>query len=37
MEVTFEEARAYIGIETPRQWSDLAIVRTTPVLFGLRR
>ena len=22
-------------METPRQWSDLAIARTTPVLFGL--
>lgn len=35
MEVNFEEARAQIGIETQRQWSDLAIARTTPVLFGL--
>lgn len=35
MEVTFEEARAHLGIETQRQWSDLAIARTTPVLFGL--
>ena len=34
-EVTFEEARAHLGIETPRQWSDLAIVRTTPGLLGL--
>jgi hypothetical protein len=24
MEVTFEEARAHLGIETQRQWSDLA-------------
>ena len=23
------------GIETQRQWSDLAIERTTPLLFGL--
>ena len=23
------------GIETQRQWNDLAIARTTPVLFGL--
>jgi hypothetical protein len=23
------------GVETQRQWSDLAIARTTPVLFGL--
>jgi hypothetical protein len=35
MEVTFEEARAHLGIETQRQWNDLAIARTTPVLFGL--
>ena len=35
MEVTFEEARAHLGIETQRQWSDLAIARTTPLLFGL--
>jgi hypothetical protein len=35
MEVTFEEARAHLGIETQRQWSDLAIARTTPVLLGL--
>jgi len=35
VEVTFEEARAHLGIETQRQWSDLAIARTTPVLLGL--
>jgi hypothetical protein len=35
MEVTFEEARAHLGVETQRQWSDLAIARSTPVLFGL--
>jgi hypothetical protein len=35
MEVTLEEARAHLGIETQRQWSDLAIGRTTPALFGL--
>jgi hypothetical protein len=35
VEVTFEEARAYLGLETQRQWSDLAIARTTPVLLGL--
>jgi hypothetical protein len=34
-EVTFEEARAHLGIETQRQWSDKAIARTTPCLFGL--
>jgi DDE superfamily endonuclease len=35
MEVTFEGARAHLGVETQRQWSDLAIARTTPVLLGL--
>jgi len=35
MEVTFEEARAHLGVETQRQWSDVAIARTTPVLLGL--
>ena len=27
--------RRHLGIETQRQWSDLAILRTTPVLLGL--
>ena len=35
VEVTFEEARAHLGIETQRQWNDQAIARTTPALFGL--
>ena len=35
VEVTFEEARAHLGVETQRQWSELAIVRTTPALLGL--
>jgi hypothetical protein len=35
LEVTFEEGRAHMDIETQRQWSDLAIERTTPLLFGL--
>ena len=35
VEVTCEEARAHLGLETPRQWSDLAIARTTPVLLAL--
>jgi hypothetical protein len=35
IEVTFEELRAHLGFETQRQWSKLAIARTTPVLFGL--
>lgn len=35
MEVTFEEARAHLGMETQRQWSAKAIARTTPCLLGL--
>ena len=35
MEVTRQEARRHLGIETQRQWSDLAIGRTTLALFGL--
>ena len=35
LEVTFEESRAHLGLETQRQWSDRAIARTTPVLLAL--
>ena len=35
VEVTCEEARAHLGLETQRQWSDLAIARTTPVLLAV--
>jgi len=35
LEVTFEAARAHLGVETQRQWSDLAILRSTPALLGL--
>jgi len=35
MEVTFEEVRAHLGVETQRQWSETAIARTTPCLLGL--
>lgn len=35
MEVTFHEVRTHLGVETQRQWSDLAILRTTPALLGL--
>lgn len=35
MEVTFQEVRSHLGVETQRQWSELAIKRTTPILFGL--
>jgi len=35
VEVTFEATRAHLGMQTQRQWSDLAIERTTPCLLGL--
>jgi hypothetical protein len=35
VEVTFEETRAHLGLETQRQWNDLAIARTTPAILGL--
>src|SRR5438045_6659419 len=35
IEVTFEESRAHLGVETQRQWSDLAIERGTPCLLGM--
>ena len=35
LEVTFEEVRRHLGGETPRQWTDLAIARTTPMLMAL--
>jgi hypothetical protein len=35
VEVTFEEARRHLGMETQRQWSDKAIARTTPAVLGL--
>jgi hypothetical protein len=34
VEVTCEEARAHLGVETQRQWSEPAIARTTPVLLA---
>jgi hypothetical protein len=34
VEVTFQEVRAHLGMETQRQWSDHAIARTTPVLLA---
>ena len=33
-QVTFEEGRRHLGLETQRQWSDKAIARTTPALLG---
>jgi len=35
VEVTFQEVRTHLGVETQRQWSDQAIARTTPILLGL--
>jgi hypothetical protein len=35
MEVTFEEARAHLGMETQRQWNERAITRATPALVSL--
>ena len=35
IEVTFEEARAHLGMETQRQWSAPAIARTTPAILAL--
>ena len=35
LEVTLEECRTHLGMETQRQWSDRAILRTTPALLSL--
>jgi hypothetical protein len=35
IEVTFQEVRAHLGVETQRQWSAKAIARSTPVLLGM--
>lgn len=35
LETTFAEVRAKLGVESQRQWSDLAIARTTPCLLAL--
>lgn len=35
IEVTFQEARQHLGVETQRQWTRRAVERTTPCLFGL--
>jgi len=35
VEVTFAEVRRHLGVESQRQWSDLAIDRTTPCLLAL--
>lgn len=35
IEVTFEEARALLGLETTRHWCRQSVRRVTPILFGL--
>ena len=35
LEVSFQEVRRHLGFETQRQWSEMAIRRTTPALLGL--
>jgi hypothetical protein len=35
LEVTFQEMRRHLGFESQRQWSDMAIRRTTSALLGL--
>lgn len=35
VEVTFHEVRTHLGVETQRQWADLAISRITPALLSL--
>ena len=34
IEVTFEESRRHLGMETQRQWSDMAIERITPCILA---
>jgi len=35
VEVTFQEVRTHLGVETQHQWSDKAITRITPIWLGL--
>ena len=35
LEVTLHEVREHLGVDTQRQWSDRAILRTTPALLAL--
>lgn len=35
VEVTFQEVRARLGVESQRQWAEHAIARVTPCLLGL--
>lgn len=35
LEVTFQEVRRHLGLETPRQWARASVERMTPCLLGL--
>ena len=35
IEVTFEEVRALLGLETTRHWCRQSVLRVTPILLGL--
>ena len=35
IETTFQEMRAYLGLETTRGWSEKTVLRAAPCLFGL--
>jgi hypothetical protein len=35
IETTFEEMRAYLGLETTRGWTEKTVLRVAPCLFGL--
>ena len=35
LEVTFQEARALLGLETTRHWCRQSVLRVTPILLGL--
>ncbi len=35
IETTFEEMRAYLGLETTRGWTEPTVLRVAPCLFGL--
>jgi hypothetical protein len=35
IETTFEEMRAYLGLETTRGWKEATVLRLAPCLFGL--
>lgn len=35
LETTFQELRAYLGLETTRGWTQAAVLRAAPCVFGL--